>query len=296
MSGFFSDRDETIRAEPLLTDEQKQSMSLLTNFGRTGSIGNFQAGAPADLSGFNFGETPLESLAKNRIFGLIEGPKEREGISQARDTFGDFVDAEFDIDDPSTGLSAFRRQLSRSIKDSDDVLDREAAATGSRFSSRLAGAKTDLAERQSDILGRETARQFERGEQRRFQSAGALADLDRLQEQIESSRIAQAFQIGGLQRTLKNQEAQLKLNDFLRQRNERLGSIGALETVFGRSVPFGLKETTIERPSVFQSMLGEISPIVGSYNTQRYGGNVPNQASISDLAEIAKTIATQGGA
>ena len=53
---------------------------------------------------------------------------------------------------------------------------------------------------------------------------------------------------------------------------------------------------TTKGPSTFMSMLGEVSPLVGSYNTHKYGYTT-NQSSISDATEaLLKLLSANSGA
>lgn len=295
MSGFFDTKNDRIEQKPIITPERRKALDLLSEFGQTGNLNGFVAGQGADLSGFDFSPTDIEASAGNRLKGLIDSDSPA-GIGTARDVLTGFATSEFDLDDPGNAFAAFRRQLARGIGDANDVLNREAAITGNRFGSRIINEKGDLAARQSDILSSEIGRLFEASQGRKMAAAGGLADLEGLNQQIEQSKIAQAFQLGSLKRDLKNQQAQLKLNDFLRRQNERLQSItGGLGTVAQTPIPFGVKTLTKESPSTFMSMLGEFSPAVGSYNTHKYGYTT-NQSSLSELSDILAQAYTGGSA
>lgn len=293
MSGLFKSRSNTTTLEPMLTPEQQQAMSSLLQFGQTGQVGNFQAGQAADLSGFNFNLTGPESQGLNALNSLISQGSVN-GIDTARKNLTNLSNPNLDFTDPSSPFAAFSRQVSRATQNASDVLNRDAAITGNRFGTQIGKQKTDLAAQQSDILTSELGRLFEGAQNRSLQASQGLGQLAAVEDQINQSRIAQAFNLGSIQRDLQNQQAQLKYNDFIRARDERLNSIGGLNTVFGRNVDYGLKSLTTEQPSVFQSILGEFSPIVGSYNTHKYGYTT-NQSSLSELIDLALK-ASQTGA
>ena len=84
-------------------------------------------------------------------------------------------------------------------------------------------------------------------------------------------------------------QAQAKYSEFMRQREEKLKQIDIGSNLFNRNVGFGNMSTTTKTPSILGQMFGTISPIVGSYNTAKYGANAaPGQAGFSDFASAFK--------
>lgn len=274
---IFSSKKSTTTLEPMLTDEQKKAMSLLTNFGATGQLGDFQAGQQYDLSGFNFDQTGMEQTGQN----LFNQNMNSQYLGDAQNALSGMVNAKFNPDDPSSGFAAFQRQLARSTKGQDDVINRDAAIMGSRFGSRIGRDKVDLAERQSDITASKLGDLWAQTEQNKLGAAAGLANID----QVIQQKTQQAYQLGGLERDLKNQKAQIAYDDWQRSRNERLSSIDALSGVMNKNVEYGLKSYTKKSPGIGMAMLGEVIPGIGSYNTHEYGYTT-NQTSISDAMKI----------
>ena len=56
-SDLFKSKKQTTTLEPMLTPEQQKIMSMLSGYATTGSAGGITAGAPIDLSGFDFDMT-----------------------------------------------------------------------------------------------------------------------------------------------------------------------------------------------------------------------------------------------
>lgn len=272
--GFFSDlfsNSETVTAQPLLTKEQKEAMQALLNYGLTGRTpSGFQAGEAADLSGFNFDIQPGEVQAQNYLSALL-GPQ--SGIATARNRLTDIANQEFDPSDPSTGFAAFQRQLSRATKEADDVINREAAIQGNRFGNRILEEKTDLAERQSDVIASQLGQLFNQQQNRALQASQALGGL----EQTGAGIASQLFGVGGAQRDLQNAEAQLKYNDRQRQRDEQLGALTGLNTVFNRNVPYGVTSQEVRSPNLFGQLLGAAGTGLGFAAGGLAGGALANQ-------------------
>lgn len=293
--GLFSSRSSTTTLDPMLTPEQKQAMAALTQLGTTGQYGDLTLGEGYTGSLGNYDMSQGESLAGNKIYEMLQAGSP-EGINTARNTMTGIANNKFNPDDPSSGYAAYSRQVARATGQANDVLNREAAITGDRFSTSIGRDKADLAARQGDMLATKLGDLYNTAQDRSLQAAQGLTNLEATNETIGQGRIDNAFNYGGLQRLLKNAEAQAKLQEFTRAREEKLGQVGVLNDVFNRNVQFGQMSTTTKAPSIFSQMFGQVNPIVGSYNTAKYGAaNAPNQSQLSDIVKIATSMATMGG-
>ncbi len=291
--GLFSSRSSTTTLDPMLTPEQKQAMQLLTQLGMTGSGGGINLGEAYGGSLGDFNTTPTESMAGNNLYSLLQSGTP-EGINTARSTLTGLANNQFNPDDPSSGYAAYSRQVARAGNVANDAINREAAITGDRFSTSIGQQKADLGAQQSDILATKLGELYNAGQNRSLQAAQGLGNLETQNEAINQGRIDAGFQHGGLQRLLANAESQAKLQEFMRQREEKLGQIGILEGVFNKNVQFGQMSTTTKAPSIFSQIYGQVNPLVGSYNTAKYGAaNAPNQSSLADVTKIA--MAMMGG-
>lgn len=292
--GFFSDlfksRSSTTTLDPMLTKEQLQAQQMLQQLGATGSAGGLNLGEAYDGSLGNFDMTGMESMSGNRLYDLLNSGTP-EGINTARNTLTTLSDTKFNPDDPSSGFAAYSRQVARATGDANDALNREAAITGDRFSTSIGRQKSDLGAQQSDILATKLGELYNASQNRALQAAQGLGGLEATNENINQSRIGAGFQYGGLERDLANAEAQAKMKEFNRQRQEKLSRIDILNNVFNKNVQFGQMSTTKEQPSIFSSILGQVNPLVGSYNTAKYGtANAPNQSQLSDLVKVAMSM------
>lgn len=267
LPGLIDGDDNTVRQGPLLTPEQSQAQQALLNFGQTGQLGDFRAGQAFGGSLGDFDVRQNEALAQDSLGSLLRGGLP-SAIGTAQTTLNDLSSSPFDQE----SFDAFKRQALRAQSDANDILNREAAITGDRFNTGLLRERANLAERTSDALTTRLADLFNIAQNRRLNAANSLASLGGLQENINQGRIGSGFQFGGLERNLANQKAQAELNEFNRQRQERLGSIGALNSVLGNNVPFGVSEFSAESPSILSEILG---PVVGQLGTSlgnRLGG------------------------
>jgi hypothetical protein len=283
--GFFSSKSKTTTLEPMLTDEQKKAMALLQQFGATGQMGDFQAGQGyGDLGDFNFNMTGVENMGQDQLMNLLSSGTGSD-MSTASRTLQEMANQKFNPDDPSSGFGAFSRQVARAGKTASDQLNQEAAITGSRFGTGIQRQKTDLAAQMSDQLGSKLGELYGQTQNQKLSAASGLGALAQAQEQMNQNRIQAAYTYGARERELKNQQAQLAYDDWTRARSERMSSISGLESVMNKNVDWGLKSYTQKSPSTFMSMMGEISPAIGSYNTHQYGYTT-NQSSISDAMSM----------
>lgn len=293
LSSLFKSKSNTTNLEEMISPEQKRARDLLMLYGQTGATPTgYQAGQAADLSGFNFGLSPYETSGLASLFDL-QGAN-APGLTTARDTLTKLANTEFNPEDQSTGLGAFRKALQRETSAASDVLNREAAITGSRFGTGIQRQKTDLAAQQSEQLASKLAELFTGQQNRALSAAQGLTGLESTAAGMEQNRLAQLFNYGALQRDLQNQQAQLAYNDKQRQRDEQLAAFGTMGDIYKQTNQYGLKSMTTKTPGIGMAMLGEISPLVGSYNTHQYGYNT-NQTSISDSAKVLAKLFSGGG-
>lgn len=275
LSSLFKSKSQTTTLEPMLTDEQKQAMAALSAIGQ-GQQSSY------DLSNYNFDMTGLESLGQDQLYNLLNSGTSTD-MSTASKTLQDIANQTFNPDDPSSGYAAYSRQVARAGKTASDALNREAAITGSRFGTGIQRQKADLAAQQSDILASKLGELYSQTQQNKLAAAGGLADIAGMQEQINQNRIAAAYSYGTRQRDLQNQKAQLAYDEWQRGRNEKLSALGS---VANANIQWGQKSMTTKSPSTFMSMMGEINPLVGSYNTHQYGYTT-NQSSIKEGIDAA---------
>lgn len=285
-SDLFGSNKNTTSLVPMLTDQQEKAQNLLLDYAQTGRLpSGYQAGEAYNLSNFDFSPSSQERAGTTLLNRFIDPTRTREGIDTARTALTKLANVEFNPDDPSSGYAAYSRQVRKAVNDADNILNREAAITGSGYGSRIIWEKADLAAQQSDMLATKLADLYTQGQNRAIQAAQGLTNLESIDQGLEANALNAAFDYGTRMRDLKNQQAQLEYQDKQRQRDEQLQTITGAQNLYNKNVDFGLKSITKERPSTFLSMLGEFSPVVGSYNTHKYGYDT-NQSSVSDAIKV----------
>lgn len=276
MADLFKSRKSTTTLDAMLTPEQKQAMTSLLGIGQNGGD------AYTDSLG-DFTQTGTQQLSTNKLYDLINGGSPA-GYDTARNTLTGLANTKFNPDDPSSGFAAYSRELARATSNQNDILNRESAITGDRFSTSIGRNKADLMAQQSDQLGSKLGDLYNTAQDRAYNAANALGNLETQAAGNTRANLGMGFDAsqGGLQNTLNNALAQAKYNEFKRQQDTKLN---ALNSVLNKNVDFGIMSSTKESPSIFSSIAGQFSPILGSYNTAKYGAtNAPNQANMKDMA------------
>ena len=295
-SDLFKSRSTTVTKDPMLTKEQLQAQQMLAQLASTGSYGGINLGEAYNGSLGDFNQTGTEQLAGGNLLKLLQsGGSQSAGFNTARNTLTGLANNTFNPDDPSSGYAAYSRQVARSGKVANDAINRESAITGDRFSTSIGRQKADLGAQQSDILASKLGELYNTAQDRSLQAAQGLGNLELQGNSVDTNNIQQGFQYGDLQRELNNMQAQAKYSEFIRQREEKLKQIDIGSNLFNRNVQFGEMSTTTKAPSIFSSILGQVNPILGSYNTAKYGAaNAPNQSQLSDLVKIAMSMVGGG--
>lgn len=276
MSGLFKGRSSTTTMDAMLTPEQKAAMATLNSIGQNG--GDTYTDSLGD-----FTQTGTQNLSSNKLYELINGGNPA-GYDTARTTLTGLANNKFNPDDPSSGYAAYQRQVARAGGVANDALNREAAITGDRYSTSIGRNKADLGAQMNDQLATKLGELYNTAQDRSLNAANALNSLETNQANNIRANLGMGFDAsqGGLQNTLNNALAQAKYNEFKRQQDTKLN---ALNSVLNKNVDFGIMSSTKESPSIFSSIAGQFSPILGSYNTAKYGAtNAPNQANMKDMA------------
>lgn len=290
MSGLFKGSSNTVTQEALLTPEQKQAMQQLLQLGTTGSAGNLTLGKAYEGSLGDFNQTGTQQVAGNRLLDLLQSANP-SGYDTARNSLTGLANNRFNPDDPSSGYAAYANQANRAFQTSNDVLNRQAAITGDRFSTAIGKDRNNLALQNNDLLATKLADLYNTAQDRSLSASQALGNLETQQGANSRANIAAGFDPlqGGLQNTLNNAQAQASYNEFQRQRNEQLKQIDALNTVYNKNVPFGVMSTTATTPSPFSGLLNSALGAAGTAIGGPIGGMIGN--SISGLFNSASSSA-----
>lgn len=265
--GFFSSKSVTTDPLSAYTPEQRAMLSGLMSLANTGSGLGINLGEAYGGSLGNFQSTGQEQAGLSKLMELLGG--QNPNLAKAGQVYTDFANTKFNPDDPSSGFAAFSRQVARATGKADDALNREAAATGSRFGTGILQRKQDLDAQRSDSLQAKLAELFNLSENRKLQGAQGLAGL----ASQEQGLARDVINYGSLERELKNQEAQAQYSEFQRQRSEQLSRIGLAQD----STKIGLAPVTEKMPSAFSKFAAPIFSSIGTAAAGPIGGAIGNR-------------------
>lgn len=254
LAGLFGGKNKGTELEDVRSPEQKAAAGTLQSLAQTGSGGGITLGEQFGGSLGSYQQTPGELSALSKLQGISGG----QDITQARSTFADLANTQFDPSDPKSGYAAFSKQLAAAGEESANVLEREAAITGSRFSTAIGGEKRKLAENLQ--LQRQSALASLYNQSRQQQLAGAqgLAGLAGQQAQLAGQEQEQA----AIERQLKDQAARDDYSEYKRTRMEELSRINLLQTESNRNPYLGISSLP-GSPSPFSSLANSVLSSIG---------------------------------
>jgi len=267
--GFFGlgKKKKKFEFEDLRTAEQKQADQVLQNLAFTGSGGGITLGEGFEGPLGSF-DTSGSELANKQLLELFGG----QDLQQSGETLRGLAQAEFNPDDPSSGFAAFSRSLAKAGGEAEDVLNRESAITGNRFSTSIGGDKANLAADMQNQRGMFLADLYRNQQQVALQAATGLQNQAAGKGNLAIGAANQAQQVNAI----KDEQARRGLAEFMRARGEELSRIDLLGQV-SRNNPYGIGADFINSsPSAFSSLansaLGALGQSIGSRNTS--GGNI----------------------
>jgi hypothetical protein len=200
--------------------------------------------------------TPGETRAVEGLWGLASG----DALNTAESTFKNLANLEFNPDDPSSGYASFSRALAKAGKESSDALNREAAITGSRYSTNIGRQKADLSADLANQRGMFLADLYKGQQQLALRGAEGM-------QNIALSRAGLFQDIANqeaITRMLKDKQAKDRYAEFERQRGEELSRIDLMKDQFDNPLgSYEIKE---------QTMLGKLMPsLAGALGTAFLG-------------------------
>ena len=257
LASLFGKKKDT-ELEDARTEEQKRAAAALMQLAETGSYGGINLG---EAYGGALGsyDTTGQKTAYDQLMSLYGGQE----MSTASNTLQQLTDLKFNPDDPSSGYAAFSRALAKAGQESSDVLNREAAITGNRFGTAIAGEKANLAADLANQRGSYLANLYQNQRNTALQAAQGLSGLAGQKSNIAQSASQRAAFIN----EIKNQQAQDTYNEYKRQRNEQLSRIDLLQTEANRNPYLGVDTSgTTASPfsSLANSVLGSLGQNIGS--------------------------------
>lgn len=202
-----------------------QNMEALSNYSKTGQLGQYQAGEPytGDLGSFD--PTQLENMGLEQLTQLM-GSGMPETYTKGLNPLLDFMNTGYDAAN-SDLYKGFRTGAMREQQTGMDDLKRNLAVTGDLYSTNTGREAGLLGERTQQNLQNKLAELTDTNVARKLGIAKDVTQLGMQEEDLKQQRIQQAMTLGSLQRVLKDQEAKAKYAEFNRTRAEWQDTVDA---------------------------------------------------------------------
>lgn len=277
------------------TPEQDLARQSLAKFLQTGTIGPYTAGAEYNGPLGDFNMSTAESVGQSKLLDLIHSALP-SAFTNAQNEYQSVLDGKYDPYNDKGVYQGYKTQALLNQKDAVDALNRQLSVTGDTYSTNRGRSLSDLYSSTNADLSSKLGALYQDYSNQRLNAAGQLLNSGIQEEGLNQGRINLANTVGSLPRLLQDAQAKAKYADFLRQQQEKSSVINAANTLFNNDQRNGATTfQTPDQPSTFMSMLGEVSPLVGSYNQHEYGYNT-NQTSISQtIAALTKALSAGGG-
>jgi hypothetical protein len=227
--GLFSKKggkEQTFDPYSIYSPEQLGSVYGLQGLASTGVGAGMTLGKAyeGDLGYYEQGEQGL--AAGDSLYNLMKTAYgEESDIGQARNVYQNLAkNSVFDLESDQSGYKAYSKALAKAGLESADVLNREAAMSGNRFSTSMGRDKAELAENLQNQRAMQIANLYQASQQMAALGAQGLTGLANQIADIAGLNI----NYDEYQRGLKDRIAEDQYADFARQQRENYMRLGLM--------------------------------------------------------------------
>lgn len=200
------------------------------------------------------------------------------------------LDGEYD---PTTSpyYQAVKAEATRNLADTQANIASNAAGAGRYWTGARLGQQSKSAENTANELNQIVYGLQDKERQRQMDVVSEALAAAQQEEQIPLQKATALQTLGSLDRNIQQSQLDALYNEWNRSTNEYPMQVAQLASGVQKA-PDRAEVSTL--PSTAMGMLGTISPLIGSYNQQKYGYTA-GQTSISDLIKIMTQAASFGG-
>lgn len=245
---------------PLETPEQKAAREGLLSFASTGTFGNYTAGTPYTGSLGDFGMTAVEKAAQGAL-----------NTRTAGQDYGSLALKDLITTDKYNPLNqeglyqSLGGTIDRTTRDASDAFKRSAAFGGNLYSTDTVRNLGQIQERGAESKAATLASLYDNYIGRK---TGAIPQAIAAQD----SAIGQAYQYGGLPRTLETAKDQAAYTEFQRQRQEQQQQVTALSSVAGTPSNFGVPSVSVPNANPWLDVMNLLASFGGKAAGAYAGG------------------------
>jgi len=261
-------------SSPALTEEQKQILSMLGNYGKTGYLGDQNMEYQGTLG--NYSKSGMEGAAQNKLLGYVTGAQPQIGSSFGvgqsalnKLIAGDYYDPLND----GGAYKGYKESVMRELGESKARAKRDAAVGGNLYSTNTVNKIGDLEAQAVNNMTNKTADLYQNYVNQRVNAIPQAMSYGLQEGQFNQNNqrlgidaAGAAMSAGALDRALADQKAKDAYNNFLQNRQSRLGALG---TALGTKATDNVISTPSTSPwsSLFNTGLSMGTNIMG----QNYG-------------------------
>lgn len=255
---------------PLEPPEVTEARRRLAEYSKTGTYGNFTAGAEVPLGYGDYGMTGIEGQGQTALQDLLN-----QGLP-SQYASGDAALMDYLATDP-TDIAAqydpFKAQVNRQIKESERGLKRSSGYAGNLYSTDTIRGLGDIQARGNETLTAQMAQLTDNALNRRLQAIPLAYQSGEAQQAAKLNQIQASQQYGALTRQLNDASIKARDAEILRRRQELQLPIQAAQTVAGQQSNYGVP--SIET-SPYGDLLGLVGQIGGQYLANKGASNTAN--------------------
>jgi len=245
--------------------EVANSWDKLREFGISGKLGDYTAGADYGGPLGNYDKSAAESQGQSLLMNLLQSGRPEMFDAATGELKNLLTTSTYDPYNEKGLFKGFAESVDRSTRESTDALKRAASFGGNLFSKDTAVRLGNLQEQGLQQKSNKLAELYDTFAQRRLSAVPLALQAGQAQESLDQGRIGASFQYGGLDRSLADAKAKAGYADFLRKQGEKQAQIGALQSVAG-----GYPGQTYS-PSPYESVL-QMLATVGGYGLMNKSG------------------------
>jgi hypothetical protein len=257
----YLNRPKGVNPSDFYTPQQLAAQTQLSDFARTGTFGDFTAGASVPLGYGDFNPTTQEQTGLSSLQSLLtSGIPDQYKMGDA--ALKDFMDTS--PEGLQKMLDPYKGVAQRQINEGTDAAKRTAGFAGSLYSTDTIKNLGAVQARGNETLTAKLADLTNSALDRKLQAIPLAFQSAQGQEAINMGRIGASQSYGALTRLLNDQQIKARDAELLRRRSELQMPIQAAETIAGQA---GRSFPDVSQ-SPYQQFLGQIGGIAG-----QWGGN-----------------------
>lgn len=234
--------------------EYRAALGALTNFFQTGKFGNFTAGEAYSGPLGDFDPTDIESESLGRLGSFVQSSTP-EIFSTGTQALGELINGDrFDPHSATGEYGAFKQDVENQLAEGATRLKRNAAFSGNLYSSDTVNNLGELEQEGQRQLTGKLGELYDRYVTRKTAAIPMAFDAANQEQALALRPIEAGMQYGGLTRELNTQDAQSRLAQYLRQRQELMLPIQAAGSIVGSNIG----PSSVSMPGEFSGVLNQI--------------------------------------